>query len=164
MKVFWSYAKRDDAKPYHVSQLREQFQVILEQCVGDDIDLFQDKTGLKWGDEWRAKLESEVKRSSAFVCVLSPSFFKSKMCVQELVWALNVNESVSIYPILYRACPKGLKSSFSEESDSHVESLNERSARITEYQYVDFTKVRNEPKDSVAVRKFLDEICEQIAT
>jgi len=74
MKVFWSYAKRDDAKPYHVTQLRKQFEIVLGQCIGDDVELFQDTTGLKWGVDWRSKLESEVKNSDAFVCILSPSY------------------------------------------------------------------------------------------
>ena len=114
MKVFWSYAKRDDAKPSHVTQLREQFECVLGQCLGEDIELFQDKSGLKWGVNWREKLESEVTSSNAFVCVLSPSYFNSKMCIQEIVWAMESN--VNIYPILYRSCPKGLQSNFSEDS------------------------------------------------
>ena len=94
------------------------------------------------------------------ICILSPSYFNSKMCIQELVWAIENN--VSLYPVLYRACKKGLKSSFSEESDSHVKILNEKSALIGERQYADFTKLRNKAKDSSEVLEFLDGICEQI--
>ena len=161
VKVFWSYAKRDDPKPHNVTLLRESFESVLGQCLGEDVDLFQDKTGLNWGDAWRKKLETEVASSNIFVCILSPSYFNSKMCIQELVWAID--NKVRLYPILYRACPKGLKSNFSEKSDSHVEILNEKSVIISETQYEDFTKLRNEDKNSPVVLAFLDKICEQIA-
>jgi hypothetical protein len=161
MKVFWSYAKRDDPTPHNVSNLKKSFETVLGQCIGDDVELFQDTSGLKWGVDWRKKLEQEVLSSNAFVCVLSPSYFNSKMCIQELVWAISNN--VSIYPILYRKCPKGLQSSFSEDSDSHAEELNRESKKVAKYQYVDFDKLRNKPKDGSEVLDFLDNLCEQIA-
>jgi hypothetical protein len=161
MKVFWSYAKRDDAKPHHVTQLRKQFEIVLSQCIGDDVELFQDTTGLKWGDNWRSKLESEVKNSDAFVCILSPSYFNSKMCIQEVVWATEAG--INIDPILYRACPKGFKSSFAD-SDSEAVKLNVTSEQITSlHQYVDFTSLRNLSKEGTKVMIFLDKVCEQIA-
>jgi len=70
MKVFWSYAKRDDPKPHNVTLLRETFESVLGQCLGEDVEIFQDKTGLKWGDKWRKKLESKVVSSNAFVCCI----------------------------------------------------------------------------------------------
>lgn len=160
MKVFWSYAKRDDPKPHNVTLLKESFESVLGQCIGEDVQLFQDVTGLQWGDVWRKKLENEVVTSNAFVCLLSPSYFNSKMCIQELVWAIQ--KDINIYPILYRDCPKGLKSDFSEASDTHVKILNEESIKISEYQYANFTKLRNLSKNSSEVLSFLDSICEQI--
>ncbi len=99
MKIFWSYAKRDDANPQHVTQLRKQFEIVLGQCIGDDIDLFQDTSGLKWGVNWRSALESEVKSSNVFVffllhtsivkCVFKKLFGRLK---QELVYILFCTE------------------------------------------------------------------------
>ncbi|BAC94690.1 hypothetical protein [Vibrio vulnificus YJ016] len=161
MKIFWSYAKRDDAKPNHVTQLRNQFEIVASQCLGDDIDIFQDVTGLTWGSEWRQTLENEVKQADIFVCILSPSYFNSKMCIQEVVWAMEAN--VRIHPILYRACPKGFASQFSD-SDRDAVILNSASTEVVDkYQYADFTRLRNRAKDSTEVLDFLDGICEQIA-
>ncbi len=161
MRVFWSYAKRDDAKPHHVTHLCKQFEIVLGQCIGVDAHLFQDITGLKWGVEWRKNLESEVKSADVFVCILSPSYFSSKMCIQEVSWATEAG--VSICPILYRACPKGLKSDFSN-SDTEAVKLNKISEGITAlHQYVDFTSLRNLSKESPEVMNFLDKVCEQIA-
>lgn len=161
MKVFWSYANRDNPKPHNVTLLREAFEGVLGQCVGADVRVFQDESGLKWGDDWRRKLEEEVTASNVFVCLLSPSYIASKMCIQELVWAMESH--VAVHPILYRACKKGMKCSFSEESDSNVKKLNEFSRELEKLQYVDFTPLRNKPKDSPEVLDFLDRICEEIA-
>ena len=161
MRVFWSYARRDDPKPFNLSKLREQFQIILGQCKGKDIDVFQDKTGLKWGAKWRETLETEVVSSNAFVCILTPSYFSSKMCIQEFSWALENN--VGIYPILYRKCPEGFKSNFTGKKDKLNKILNRASERIGDYQYRDFTLIRNLERTSSEVQEFLDAVCEEIA-
>jgi len=161
MKVFWSYARRDDPKPFNLSALKEQFHLILGQCKGEDIDIFQDKTGLKWGVKWRKMLESEVIASNAFVCILTPSYFSSKMCIQEFTWA--VEKKIHIYPILYRECPKGFKSQFTGRKDKLNVKLNANSEIMQEYQYKDFTQLRNLDRTSQEVHDFLDSVCSEIA-
>lgn len=160
MRVFWSYAKRDDAKPAHVTQLRQKFEIILGQCIGDDVEIFQDTTGLQWGAKWREALKQNVENSDVFICILSPSYFNSKTCIQEVVWAIDAK--VRIHPILYRSCPKGFKSNFSG-SDAEAAKLNDVSLIILDHQYADFTSLRNLNKDSTEVMDFLDKIAEQIA-
>lgn len=160
MKVFWSYARRDDPKPFNLTKLREQFQIVLGQCKGKDIEVFQDNTGLKWGAEWRKTLEAEVVSSNAFVCILTPSYFSSKMCIQEFSWALNKN--VGIYPILYRTCPEGFKSNFAGKKDKLNKFLNHASEGIGDYQNRDFTPLRNMERTSQEVQGFLDDLCDEI--
>ncbi len=160
MKVFWSYARRDDPKPFNVSKLREQFANILGQCKGKNVVVFQDKTGLKWGVKWRSTLESEVKSADAFVCILTPSYFSSKMCIQEFSWAFENN--IGIYPILYRQCPDGFKSAFTGEKDKLNKTLNEVSIRLGDYQYKDFTPLRNSKRKSPEVHQYLDSMCDEI--
>ena len=161
MKVFWSYAKRDDPKPHNLTALKDQFQIVLGQCLGMDVDVFQDKSGLEWGAKWRQRLQEEVKSCDAMVCVLTPSYFASKMCIQEFMWARAKNKN--IYPILYRECPKGFVSNFSGESDKLNPKLNKESRYIAEYQYRDFTSLRNSDSSSTEVLEFLDDVCAQIS-
>ena len=139
MKIFWSYAKRDDPKPFNLTALKEQFQNVLGQCLGIDVDVFQDKSGLEWGAKWREQLEKEVISSDALVCILTPSYFGSKMCIQEFMWARNKGKD--IYPILYRECPKGFISQFQGETDKLNPILNDKSKYIRDYQYKDFIKL-----------------------
>lgn len=161
MRIFWSYARRDDPKPFNLTKLKEQFQTILGQCKGKDIHVFQDKTGLQWGAKWRNTLKSEVVSSDAFVCILTPSYFSSKMCIQEFIWAME--NGVTIYPILYRECPDGLLSKFTGKKDKLNYKLNNASKKIGDYQYRDFTPLRNLSRISAEVHVFLDDICSEIA-
>lgn len=161
MKVFWSYARRDDPKPFNLSALKDQFQIVLGQCKGKDIEVFQDKTRLKWGAKWRKVLEKEVVSADAFVCILTPSYFSSKMCIQEFSWALE--NHAGIYPILYRKCPEGLKSNFTGKDDRRNPKLNDASKNIGHFQYRDFTPFRNLDRNSSEVQGFLDNVCDEIA-
>ena len=160
MKIFWSYAKLDDKKPRKLTALREAFNISLDQTIGFEIKIVVDVDDLKWGDEWYEKLKSLVADASLFVPIMSPSYFKSKMCMRELNWAIS-NET-HIIPIYYRDCPKGLYCSFIENNDEN-KRLNKMSRQISECQYKDFRALRNKKTDSELVQDFLDEMSADIA-
>ncbi len=94
MKIFWSYANQDDLKPHNLSSLREAFKISLDQTLGLKSELIVDVNELKWGDKWFEKLEESVKKSDCFLPILSPSYFRSKMCMRELVWAIETNRKI----------------------------------------------------------------------
>jgi hypothetical protein len=153
MKIFWSYAKKDDFKPHNLSSLREAFNIALDQVLGINSEIIFDVDELNWGDIWFQKLEILVKGSDYFLPILTPSYFKSKMCMRELNWALMAGKNIR--PILYRDCPMGLWSNFLENNDENI-GLNASSNQISIFQYQDFTKLRNKPRDSEDVLNFLD--------
>ncbi|MFT5602891.1 MAG: hypothetical protein ACI9N1_003153 [Flavobacteriales bacterium] len=159
MKVFWSYAKKDDQKPHNLTKLREAFNIALDQTLGVDSKLIVDVTDLKWGDKWNRKLEKSIKGADYFLPILSPSYFRSKMCMREFYWAIESNSK--IIPILYRKCPSGLFSSFSDSDEENIR-LNSCSKQISEYQYHDFNSLRNKPRDHEHILEFLDKIAEQL--
>lgn len=153
MKIFWSYAKKDDLKPHNLSSLREAFNITLDQTFGVDSEIVVDVNELRWGDIWFQKLEFLVKDSHYFLPIITPSYFRSKMCMRELNLALMTKKR--IIPIMYRDCPMGLQSSFLEDCDENIK-LNASSIQISRFQYVDFSKLRNKPRDSEDVLNFLD--------
>lgn len=159
MKVFWSYAKKDDQKPHNLSSLRDAFNIALDQTLGVNSEIIVDINELKWGDAWLEKLELAVKKSNYFLPILSPSYFQSKMCMHELNWAFDAQRK--IIPILYRKCTSGLQSKFVENNDENIR-LNNSSKQISSIQYKDFTQFRNKPRDSEAVLNFLDSVAEQL--
>lgn len=160
MKIFWSYANKDDKKPHNLSSLREAFNISVDQTLGVDCDIIVDVNKLNWGDVWLEKLETLVTSSDYFLPILTPSYFQSKMCMNELRWAIESEKK--IIPILYRKCPKGFYCNFTESDINNIK-LNNNSKLVSNYQYHDFTTLRNKPCDSELVLNFLDKISEQIA-
>jgi len=159
MKVFWSYAKKDDQKPRNLTKLREAFNIALDQTLGVDSQLIVDVTELKWGDKWNRKLKRSVMDADYFLPILTPSYFQSKMCMRELYWAIESN--CKIIPILYRKCPSGLHSNFVETDDENIR-LNNCSKKVSDYQYHDFTSLRNKHREHEYVLAFLDNISEHL--
>ncbi|WP_143736004.1 toll/interleukin-1 receptor domain-containing protein [Methyloprofundus sedimenti] len=154
MKIFWSYAKLDDQKPYKLTTLREAFKIILDETIGFETKIVVDVHDLKWGDDWYEKLDHLVSDADLFLPIMSPSYFNSKMCMRELNWAISKK---TIIPIYYRDCPKGMHCSF-KENNAENKDLNKMSAKITTFQYKDFRYLRNKGVSSELVQDFLDKI------
>ena len=76
------FAKIDDKKPYNLSKFREAFNISLDQALGIESEIIVDVNDLKWGDQWLKKLEESVKEADCFLPILSPSYFRSKMCIR----------------------------------------------------------------------------------
>lgn len=164
MKIFWSYATRDDKSPRNkVSNLKEAFETVLSQVLGKDCEIFFDKFTLNWGVEWREEIKRQITESDGFIAIVTPSFFNSRMCMFELQIALDSN--IKILPIYFRNCSKGLKSSFKEDGlEAEInKALNKASKKIERIQMKDFRGLRNEKLDSQKVENFLDNMAEEIA-
>lgn len=162
MRIFWSYARRDDKAPAKkVSKLRRAFETILSQVMGRDCEIYIDRLSLKWGVEWRKEIERLVKASEGFVAIVTPSYFNSRMCMFELQMALA--EGKKILPIYFRTCRKQ-KSTFKENGvEAEInKKLNKASLKVGDIQVKDFRQLRNEKLDSRDVENFLDKMAEEI--
>ena len=141
MKVFWSYAKLDNKKPYKLTKLREAFSVILDETTGSENNIFVDEIDLRWGVQWKQKIEELIRSSDAMISVLSPSFFNSRMCIYEFKYASE--HGIKVYPLYFREAKNGLRSSFNEDGKEENIALNQASLQLGEIQYRDFRKFRN---------------------
>ena len=162
MKIFWSYAGRDDKSPRKkVSNLRKAFETVLSQVLGKDCEIYLDKISLNWGVEWRKEIEFLIKKSDGFVGIVTPSYFNSRMCMFELQIALNADKK--ILPIYFRDC-RELKSTFKEDGKEAKtnKKLNRASLKLRDIQMKDFRELRNEELYSQKVENFLDEMAEEI--
>jgi len=103
MKIFWSYARRDDRPPLKkVSNLRSAFETVLSQVLGKDCEVYFDSISLNWGVEWRKEIEGLIKGSDGYVAIVTPSYFNSRMCIFELQIASEADKK--ILPIYFRNC------------------------------------------------------------
>ena len=163
MKLFWSYARRDDKSPSEkVSKLRQAFETVLSQVIGKDCDIYFDRLSLKWGVEWRKEIQCLIKESDCFVAIVTPSYFNSRMCMYELQMACA--EGKKLLPIYFRMC-KEFKSTFKEdgaEAEINIK-MNRASLRVSDIQMKDFRELRNEKLYSREVENFLDGMAEEIS-
>ena len=82
---FWSYVHKDDeAEGGRISRLAREMVKQYEMITGDTIELFLDKDGIAWGDEWRKKIDDNLASVEFFIPVMTPRYFKSSECRLEL--------------------------------------------------------------------------------
>jgi hypothetical protein len=73
--------------------------------TGDDLEIFVDRAGIKWGDEWRARIEAALQQTTFFIPVVTPRFLKSEECRRELISFSGAARSLGVedllMPLLY---------------------------------------------------------------
>ncbi|MEP4195692.1 MAG: toll/interleukin-1 receptor domain-containing protein [Aliishimia sp.] len=106
MQAFFSYATRDWDAPADgelVQQIVTGIEAQVRAEIGDDtFTLWRDQEKLRWGDDWKAKLEVVVAASDLLIVLLSPSWFRSDYCMLEYDVFYQHGADGRILPILLR--------------------------------------------------------------
>ena len=107
---FWSYVHKDDvADDGRISRLARDMGAQYEMLTGEAIELFLDRDALKWGDNWRNKIDESLASVAYFIPVLTPRYFMSPECRREFQFfarradRLGINDLV--LPLLYVDVP-----------------------------------------------------------
>ncbi|MET8169322.1 toll/interleukin-1 receptor domain-containing protein [Streptomyces sp. NPDC005329] len=145
---FWSYTHRDDEiEEGRIRRLAIKIANEFEGVTADEFDVFIDKKDIRWGDEWRKRIDSALAGSTFFMPVITPRFLKSEECRREILTFVGHAKSLGLeellLPILYFDVPQ-----LQEQNPS-----DEVVALVAERQYVDWTKLRLEREDSPDYRK-----------
>lgn len=83
--IFLSYARADDEhEGGFVSRLRESLISEFRFQTGQDLVVFQDKTNIDLGENWRRKVETLIDTTSFLLVLLTPSYLRSETCRVEL--------------------------------------------------------------------------------
>jgi TIR domain len=53
-------------------------------CLGCEFPIFQDRSDIRWGQQWRQRIDESLDSVTFFIPILSPSFFASTECRYEL--------------------------------------------------------------------------------
>jgi hypothetical protein len=133
---FWSYAHEDndldDGSILELARLiREEYNLLS----GEPLELFIDRDGITWGQEWRKRIDSALVETTFFIPVVTPRYFRRPECRRELLefaakaHALGVEEL--LLPILYVNTP-GLS----------AESPDQAMALVAKTQYEDWRDIR----------------------
>ncbi|WP_410655877.1 TIR domain-containing protein [Amycolatopsis sp. lyj-112] len=83
---FWSYVRKDDASTKgKLSEIREDLIGMYALETGDQLKIFQDTDTIGWGENWEGALGYGIRRTVFFIPLITPNYFKSDACRDELL-------------------------------------------------------------------------------
>ncbi|NBC33652.1 MAG: SUMF1/EgtB/PvdO family nonheme iron enzyme [Alphaproteobacteria bacterium] len=109
--AFLSYARADDEySGGKISRFRERLAETFRVVTGRPIGIFQDRTDIAWGEHWPSRLEQALAETKLLIPVLSPGFFASRACRDELQTFLRHEAQLGrqdlILPVYWIDCPE----------------------------------------------------------
>lgn len=108
--AFLSYVHfDDDHEDGKISDLRRRLSAELRAQTGDDFPVFQDRNDIHWGENWQNRIENAIGSSTFLIPIITPSFFKSPACRNEVKRFLEREKRLKrgdlILPIYYIDLP-----------------------------------------------------------
>jgi len=85
-QVFWSYVHADDqAEAGRISLLAKLVEnQIKTLALGEHVRIFVDGDGIGWGRPWTKTVDDALHEAKCFVPIITPRYFKSAYCRDEL--------------------------------------------------------------------------------
>lgn len=156
---FLSYVRADDEHDRgNLTEFRKRLSGEVYAQAGVRFDIFQDKSHIAWGDNWRERINDCLDSGTFLICIITPRFFTSDACREEVERFAEreraLGRSDLILPVYYIECPL-LEDAASREADPIARLIGSRN-------YVDWRDLRFDPIDSPAVRKRLAMLAAQI--
>ena len=154
---FWSYVHADDAAERgRINDLARDLQAQYEMQTGDALVLFLDHDALKWGDEWRNKVNESLAGVAFFIPVMTPRYFLSAECRRELQFvareATRAGVQRLVLPLLYVDVP----ALYDEASADDVVKL------VRTFQWEDWRELRFADVTSERYRKAVAALAERL--
>jgi len=118
---------------------------------------FQDRKDIKWGQQWKERIEESIDTATFFIPIITPRFFKSPACRTECERFRDrekkLNRSDFILPVYYVNCP----------ILDEVEKTDDPLAKvIAGRQHTDLRELRFDLFTSPLVRKMIANMATQI--
>lgn len=154
---FVSYVHKDDndAKGRVLNLIRE-IEAEFSLLTGEDLEIFVDRSSIRWGDRWRDKIDNALQDTTFFIPIITPRFFKSQECRNEFLKFAALARSLDavelILPILF-VNVDGLD----EESDDEAVAL------VAQTQYVDWRELRLSDENSAEYRQEVNACAKRLA-
>jgi WD40 repeat protein len=95
--VFISYSRKN----------KEFVRRLVAGLEANDVKVWVDWEGIPPSADWMVEITEAVQGSDAFICVISPEWLVSKVCLQE--YNLGVQNNKKLIPIIYREPEKRIK-------------------------------------------------------
>ena len=104
--AFLSYVRADDEHDHgRITKLRARLEGEVRMHTGKPFKIYQDKRDLKWGEQWKERLDSTLLNVTFLIPIITPSYFQSTPCRGEfeqfLIREKQLGENQLILPIYY---------------------------------------------------------------
>lgn len=157
--AFMSYVRFDDQHDDgQLTRFRERLSAEVQAQTGEEFPIFQDRNDIAWGQNWRARIEESLDTVTLLIPIITPSFFLSPACRDELTRFLDREHDLGrqdlILSVYYISTPK-LDDVKRRRADRLAKVLATR-------QYADWRELRFEPFTSPLVRKALAQLASRM--
>lgn len=152
---FLSYVHDDDEhEGGGITLLRERLEKAVRFYTGHRIRIFQDRQDIAWGTNWKAMIDGTLGRTMLLLPVITPSYFFSKPCLDELRQFQRRQKALGrddlILPLYYlTADPMG------EEATATSEAA-EAASVLRASQYADWRSLRGTAETDPAYKKQIE--------
>src|SRR5438552_18207882 len=93
---FFSYVRADDKNEGgRLTKICNKLNDEVGMLSGEEFHIFQDRKDILWGQEWAKRIEESVNASTFLIPVITPRFFKSESCRNELELFLEREKELS---------------------------------------------------------------------
>jgi hypothetical protein len=154
---FWSYVRQDDeAVGRRITRLAAHVQDAYGLITGEGLELFVDRTSLEWGDAWGERIDVAIAGTTFFIPVLTPRYFESSECRQELLKFLGEARRGGVEQLL-------LPVYYVTVSDLEGEPTDELMIAVKERHWEDLREIRLLDGESGPYRAAVDRLAQRIA-
>ncbi len=158
--AFLSYTRFDDRHDGGaISEFCRRLAGAVRAVTGVPFEIFQDVEGIGIGEHWPGKLDRMLDETRFFIPILTPSYFTSRPCRDELERFLGVEAQRGrndlVLPIYYIECDV--------LEDDELRAANPLARTLHERQRQDWRELRFESFDVANVRRALERLAREIA-
>jgi formylglycine-generating enzyme required for sulfatase activity len=157
--AFLSYTRFDDRHDGGaISEFCRRLASAVQTVTGIPFEIFQDVGGIGIGEHWPGELDRMLDEARFFIPMLTPSYFTSKPCRDELEKFLRAEAERErhdlVLPIYY------IESEVLEDEDLRAADL--LASTLHERQRRDWRELRFEPFEAANVRRALERLAQEI--
>ncbi|MDO9097742.1 MAG: toll/interleukin-1 receptor domain-containing protein, partial [Candidatus Methanoperedens sp.] len=108
--AFLSYVRSDDEHENgRLTQFCERLSAEVKMQTGEEFHIFQDRKDIKWGENWKERIEKTLDGVTFLILIITPSFFTSTACRDEFKRFIErekkLNRNDLILPVYYVSSP-----------------------------------------------------------
>jgi hypothetical protein len=135
--AFISYVRADDSDG-RITELCQRLGEAVRQHTGEDFPIFQDRNDIRWGENWKDRVEEVLDEVTFLIPIVTPNFFQSLVCRLELERFLYREKELwrkgLILPVYYVDTPL--------LNDPARRATDELAQAIADRQYSDWRELR----------------------